>query len=136
MTPFQEIYNRFLTKISDPVLLDMFEDEMEDQLRDYLITSVVKFPQCKKGKSINLTDNHFEEKLTMEEIEIYATFMVAEWIQPMINNIQSLKPLMVTRDYQSYSQANHLDKMVKLRDTAEAQAKRMMVTYTYYGGDK
>ena len=134
MTPFSKVYNRFLTKISDPILLDMFEDDMKDMMKDYLIAAIVKFPQCKKGKTANFDQDQFDESLSMEEIEIYASYMVSEWVKPLINNIQSLKPLMVTRDYQSYSQANHLDKMINLKNDSEADANRMMVRYTYYGG--
>jgi len=143
MTPFSVIYDRFMGKISDPDLLSMFEDDMSTLLENYLIVAIVQFRQCKKGQDIDFMEKRFNESLSIEEIEIYASYMVVEWLSPMINNIQSLKPLMVTRDYQSYSQANHLSKMVDLRRDAEAKANRLMVQYSYYtngnsyfGGDK
>lgn len=143
MTPFSVIYDRFMGKISDPDILSMFEDDMSQLLENYLISAIVQFRQCKKNKDIDFMEKQFNESLTIEEIEIYASYMIVEWLNPMINNIQSLKPLMVTRDYQSYSQANHLEKMIKLRQDAKADANKMMVQYTYYtnqsdyfGGDK
>ena len=135
MTPFSVIYDRFMGKISDPDLLNMLQEDIDKLLENYLIAAIIQFRQCKKSLEVDYVEKQFNGKLTMEEIEIYANYMVVEWITPMINNIQSLKPLMVTRDYQSYSQANHLDKMVSLRRDAEAKANKMMVQYTYYSKD-
>ncbi|OME41506.1 hypothetical protein BSK58_14900 [Paenibacillus odorifer] len=76
----------------------------------------------------------FSSELTQEEIEIIALLMTVEWIRPRINNIELLKQSLNTKDWNFYSQANHLKELRTLKEETENEIDRLIVSYSYSNG--
>jgi signal recognition particle GTPase len=131
-TPYVNIYNSFLDKVSDPYLADMTDDELSTQLLKFLNNSIPKFKKCKR----NLYDRddileEFEATLTDEDIEILANLMVIEWLRPQINNLELLKQALSSKDFNITSQANHLKELQVLRKDAQSEISKLLVDYSY-----
>lgn len=134
-TPYSVFDNRFLNKITDDLLLTMSDEGLEKTINMYRNSAVIRFKQCNKFGTHDDESRVYEADFTNEEVEIVASYMVLEWIRQRINSIELLKQGMSTKDYSIYSQANHIDSLMKLKKDTESEANRMVVSYTYSEND-
>lgn len=130
-TPYVVVDNVFLDKITDDMLISMSEENLQKTLNTYRRSAAVKFKQSPKMRSYNTVTPEFDAVLTDEEIEILSSLMVIEWIRPRINSIELLEPTMSTKDYQAFSNANHLNSLQGLLRATIKDVDRLIVSYTY-----
>lgn len=130
MTSFQEVYNYFLAKITTYEYVNLTEDELEIELKQLLRTS---FAECVsfKDTSADYVLDEFNRDLTDLEMNIISYNMVSHYLSPKINNIELLKQSLSSKDYQMYSQANHLSKLIELRTESLRQFHYWMNRYGY-----
>ncbi len=130
-TPYSVIDSSFLNKITDDLLLTIDEEDLEQIIDMFRISASIKFKQCSKLTDRDEENRKYNSTLTDEEIEILANLMVLEWLKQRINSIEVLKQTMSTRDYNFYSQANHIESLLKLRKDTNLEVDRLIVSYTY-----
>jgi hypothetical protein len=130
-TPFSDIYDIFLGKITDYDFLAVDDLTLEDTLQRYLLSASVKFLRCSTDLSRDTTLKLFTNNLTYLEQEILASLMVVEWLSPKLNTSQLLKQTMTDKDFKIYSQANHLDELIKLRQYMQDEVDGLINVYTY-----
>ena len=122
-TPYEVVYNRFLQKISDYKLLSLPEEDVEAILYSYLVSAIAKTKQCQNDLGDRDEENKcFNPTLLDIEIEILALQMVCEWVEPQLNNVLYTK---------QFAQANQLEKLQNLRDSAAMQARKLRRDYSY-----
>ena len=124
MTPYQTIYDSFLSKILEDEWVNWEESEVEEDLRTLLEGAIpyFKFPR----KDLSRDDNGFNADLDNEEIQILATYMKCEWLNRTILTWENVKPLYEERDF---SQANLLDKFNQLLQKEEKKAQKLESIY-------
>lgn len=106
MTPFDKVYDAFLSRILEDEWQQWMLEEAKQDWRQILESAVTwfKFPRV----SLERTEEGFVEDLGAEEIQIIADFMKCEWLNRCIMTWENVKPLYEERDF---SQANLLDKL-------------------------
>ena len=119
-TPYQEIYDLFLQKINDQEFLSLPDEDIEQFCFKYLKTATTKFKKCNQD---------------LKDREILSIIMIEQWISPQIYNIMNLKQFMGDREFKYYSQANHLDKLMMLKNTLQSDSEREVTNYTYEQSD-
>lgn len=135
-TPFSTVFQRFLNKITDSQLASLPTANLESIMTDYLQSSIVRFRKCKQDiKTFDLTNQQFNVDLSLEEIEILSLWMVYEYHNQNIMRIELLKQSLSNKDYAMYSQANHLDSLMSLRNAISSDAYKMMNFYSYDNND-
>lgn len=124
MTPYQDIYDSFLTKMLEDEWVNWEQHEVEEDLRNLLEGAIpwFKFPR----KDLARDDEGFIEDLDNEEIQILANYMKCEWLNRTILTWENVKPLYEERDF---SQANLLDKFNQLLQKEEKKAQRLESIY-------
>lgn len=139
-TPFSNIYTRTLNKINDinirQKILAGQQVQVDALLKQYLNSAIPKFFQCKT----NLTDvdnilNQFNQTLLPIEEEILSILILLEWLEPFINNILLLKPILAPSDYKSYSNANMLKELQELKQQHKRDVDNLIIQYTYFNND-
>jgi hypothetical protein len=130
-TPFSDIYDIFLGKITDYDFLAVDDLTLEETLQRYLLSASVKFVRCSTPLLRDTTVKLFTNNLTYLEQEILASLMVVEWLSPKLNTSQLLKQTMTDKDFKIYSQANHLDELIKLRQYMQDEVDGLINVYTY-----
>lgn len=140
-TAYSEIYDVFLTKITDFVLGDLLSSTptiAEDRMKAWLRASIIKFSKCKS----DLTDRDdvgatptFNITLSDYEIEILALFMCHEWAEPEIKNLLNLRQILGDAAFKLTSQANHLKEIKQFKKDILEEAQYYMVQYTYDTSD-
>lgn len=135
-TPYSDIYERALAKITDYDLAFMPDDELQLMLRGWLHSSISKFRKCASDLS-NRDDElaTFNVDLVDEEIEILALLMVCEWLEPQINSVLLTHQMFSGKEEKYYAQANQLAELKALRDGTRTEARKLMRDYTYFSGN-
>lgn len=125
-TPYQVVYDAFLAKVKEDDWSDASNIEM--MLEDWrsILESAIpffKFPRI----SLNRNDEGFIEKLGTDEVQILANLMKEEWLSRTINTWENVKVMYDERDF---SQANLLDKFIKLQETVQAKNRKLQKMYS------
>ena len=126
MTPFQTVYDAFLAKIKEDDWC--YETDIEMILCDWraILESAIpffKFPRV----SLARNDEGFIEDLGDDEIQILANLMKEEWLSRTINSWENVKVMYDERDF---SQANLLDKFIKLQENVQEKNRKLQKMYS------
>ena len=138
-TPFTQVYNRFLGKITDDMYMELTPEDTIRDLRNLLIDAIpgFEFPrQNLLDYSIDTTtENALEEtssftaELTSEEVNILALLMMINWTQRQVTSIENTRMKYSGSDFKFTSQANHLSKLLNLLSETQRQSHHMQRLY-------
>lgn len=133
-TPFEEIYDFFLSKVTDYSFASFTNTELEEEFEKYLRSACTKFFSANERLERDFTFKEFTNDLTDLEKEIIASLMVIEYLNPKIIATENMKQFLASKEYKIYSQANHLSKMIELRNGYRSEVQHLMSSYSYQGG--
>ena len=126
-TPFQAIYDSFLARISSDEWV--LPDEMYIAQRDwfeFLKMAIFRFRFPRKSLEYDAEQMAFNEELDDAEIQMLAIYMKHEWVKRCVASWEEIKMLYSNKDF---SQANHLDKSIKLSEQLELECVKSSATY-------
>ena len=126
-TPFQAIYDSFLARISSDEWV--LPDEMYIAQRDwfeFLKMAIFRFRFPRKSLEYDIDQMAFNEELDDAEIQMLAIYMKHEWVKRCVASWEEIRMLYSNKDF---SQANHLDKLIKLSDQLELECAKSAATY-------
>jgi hypothetical protein len=131
-TNFSEVYEFFLSKISDYSFIDLTQSELEDDLVIYLRSAVTKFRNCK----VNLRDKDdslkvFNVDLTDDEKDVLATLMIVEYLKPHVVTSKSYKQSMPDSDFKIYSQQSHIKGVSDLYSFMKKESNQLITDYSF-----
>ena len=153
-TTYSYIYEEFLDKITDPDLLLLAEDDQEATKRAYLEYAVKKCSMyvspnfdLSKRTVVEIVDDTvpvdngeepivevlgaFEDDLDDSVIVMLTEYMVEAWLKPYLNNADLLRLHMNTKDFNTTSPANLVEKIGVRYDEARHRARSLRNEYTY-----
>ncbi len=137
-TPFIQVYNRFLGKITDDMYMELTPEDTIRDLRNLLIDAIPGFEFPRKNLmdySIEEAENVLEDtssfkvELSSEEINILAILMMIGWTQRQITSIENTRMKYSGSDFKFTSQANHLSKLLNLLAETQRQSHHMQRLY-------
>ena len=119
-TPFSNIYNAFLAKITDDMYMELTPADTENMLQELFLGALhyFEFPR----QNIYDYDLELEEyniELTNEEINVIATYMIVEWIGQQLASVENTRMKYSGSDFKFTSQANHMQKLLQLKKDYE-----------------
>lgn len=131
-TSYTEVYDFFLSKVSEYSFLSLTVDDLEDQLAKYLRSAIVDFTNPK----IDLKDRdedfkQFNNDLNDDEKEVLATWMLYHFVRPKVVSSENYKQMMSDSDFKIYSQANQLQAVSSLMKTLKVDAEKLNTKYSY-----
>ena len=126
-TPFQAIYESFLARISSDewVLPDEMYIAQHDWF-EFLKMAIFRFRFPRKSLEYDIEQMAFNEELDDAEIQMLAIYMKHEWVKRCVASWEEIKMLYSNKDF---SQANHLDKLIKLSEQLELECVKSSATY-------
>lgn len=128
-TELEEIYGMFLSSITDYNIPLMSNNDFEEEMLVLLKKSIARF-RFKKDIAIDELMGEFTRELTDEEKNILALGMVSEWVKPKIYSVEVMKMKMNSKDYQLFSESNHIDKLRNIKKEADAEFDYYMDIYS------
>ena len=130
MTPFQQIYDRFFGKITDDMYMEWTQEDTEKDVLNILLDAIpgFEFPRFPLY-DYDVNSAQFNSDLTSEEINIFALLMLNNWLQRQITSVENTRQKYSGSDFKMTSQANHLDKLMILKQETERQAHHYQRLY-------
>ena len=128
MTPYTVIYNAFLTKILEDEWAGWEDLYVKADLKTILLSAIpyFKFPRVDLQSRDDIKEIFYDD-LNNEEIQILATYMKVEWLNRNILTWENIRPMY---DEADFSQANLLDKFIKLQEREEEKALKLEAIYS------
>lgn len=132
-TPYKDIYDRFLSKITDFDIVQLTPEEIYEVASVYLTAAIIEFSDCKQDLSdVDDDAQEFNVQLTKTEIEILANFMAIEFILSKYIRTQALlKYTLYSGDFETYSPSNLLDRANSMVKELESRNRRTIAIYSY-----
>lgn len=117
-TTFQEVYDFFLSGITDDMFMELTKEDTEAMLEEILLAALPNFEFPRKDIfDLDMYNKRFKCKLTLEEMRIIRSYMVVEWLNFQLASVENVRQKYSGSDFSFTSQATHMDKIMKMRDT-------------------
>lgn len=140
-TPYDIFEGAFLSKITEYDFLQIDPYDRNGSIDSYMKRSAAQFNKvCKYDL---LTSNDAVRELAVdipdadlvEIVDIVATGMVVQWLQPYMFKSENLENILNTADYSMYSPAELLLRVREVYQMAQRDFKNMIKDYSYDHGD-
>jgi len=127
------IFQKFMHEINDFDLTSLNEEQMLIENKLTLSKAVSLFKKCKQSLIRDDEDEEFTNDLTEEEMWILADYMRKVWLDEKINNGELLKLRLTDKDFKTFSPADLLGTMSKLKSIYDKELKLKVNDYLYDG---
>lgn len=116
VTYFSEIYESFLSKITDDMYMELSPADTQKLLQELFLSALhwFEFPR----QNIYDFDKELEQyniELSTEEINIISTYMIVEWLGQQLASVENVRMKYSGSDFKFTSQANHMSKILSLK---------------------
>ena len=127
-TPFSNIYDSFLSKITDDMYMELTQEDTYKLLEELLKSAIHKF-EFPRFDITNYEDDHFNVSLTNEEINIISTYMIVEWLGQQLASVENVRMKYSGSDFKFTSQANHMSKLLSMKKDYEREGFHLQRLY-------
>lgn len=148
ITRFSVVYNSFLSKITDDMYLELTEEDTKHLLRQLLASAIPKFEFPRQALQFGWikiehrdpeTEQVIQEQteytwaftrpLTLEEVNILATYMIVEWLGQQLASVENVRMKYSGSDFKFTSQANHMQKLLQMKKDYEREGFHLQRLY-------
>ena len=136
-TPFEDIYKSFLSKITDDMYMELDEVQTNNMLFELLENAIPFFEFPRQDMyDFDTTLQSYNIELTSEEINILATYMVVCWVGQQLATVENTRMKYSGSDFKFTSQANHMAKLISLKEQYEKEGLHLQRLYKRRKKDK
>lgn len=136
MTSYETIYNVALSKISDPQLAMLPDEDLAEILCGWMKSAIAKHRKCVSDLSDRDDELHqFNSDLTDLEIEILGILIAREWVSSQLLSVTNTLQVFSGKETNYYSQAAHLKELQLLDEKLRLEAQQLSRDYTYIDND-
>lgn len=134
---FDEIYSRFLLKITDYNILNFDEQLLRSIEAGWLRSALSKpyirrlFSSCEIDEDVEEISYELKFQTTYDEDkdfvdEVIAKGMVIEWLTPTLESVLNIQQIFTSDKTKYYSQANHLSELKDLYIKTKNDLRKMI----------
>lgn len=136
MTQYSTLYNRALAQITDPLLAQLPEEDVENMLHDWLMDAIVE-PVVGEYDFTNRNEElkQFNFDISDRDQKILAIHMVRGWLAPQIRSVTLTQQVYSGKETKYYAQANQLAEMRNLDADLQHQADLLFCRGTYLNNE-
>lgn len=136
MTQYSTLYNRALAQITDPLLAQLPEEDLENMLHDWLMDAIVEpvvgeYDFSDRDEELK----QFNFDISDRDQKIIAIHMVRGWLAPQIRSVTLTSQVFGGKEEKFYAQANQLAEMRNLDADLQHQADLLFCRGTYQNND-
>lgn len=136
MTLYSTLYNRALAQITDPLLAQLPEEDLEMMLHDWLMDAIVEpvvgeYDFSDRDEELK----QFNFDIADRDQKILSIHMVRGWLAPQIRSVTVTNQVYSGKESKFYAQANHLAEMRALDEQLRKDADLLFCRGTYLNND-
>ena len=136
MTQYSTLYEKCLSKIEDPTLAMLPEEDLENMLHGYLMSAIAKHRKCEHDLSDRDEElKQFNFDLSDLEMEILSILMIREWISQRLNSVTNVMQVFGGKEEKWFSQASHIKELREMDDHLRLEAQQLSRDYSYIDND-
>lgn len=136
MTQYSTLYEKCLSKIEDPTLAMLPEEDLENMLHGYLMSAIAKHRKCEHDLSDRDEElKQFNFDLSDLEMEIISILMTREWISQRLNSVTNVMQVFGGKEEKWFSQASHIKELREMDDRLRLEAQQLSRDYSYIDND-
>lgn len=136
MTSYEAIYVRALAQITDPLLVQIPDEDLENMLHDWLMNAIIE-PVVGEYDFADRDEDlkQFNFDISDRDQRILAIHMVRSWLAPQIASVTLTLQVYSGKETKYYAQANHLSEMRALDESLQKQADLLFGRGTYLNNE-
>lgn len=136
MTSYEALYNRALAQITDPLLAQLPEEDLENMLYDWLMNAIVE-PLVGQYNFADRDDElkQFNFDISDRDQKILSIHMVRGWLAPQIRSVILTHQVFGGKEEKFYAQANQLSELRALDADLQRQAELLFCRGTYLNNE-
>lgn len=136
MTLYSTLYNRALAQITDPILVQLPEEDLETMLHDWLMDAIVepvvgKYDFSDRDEELK----QFNFDISDRDQKILSIHMVRAWLAPQLRSVTLTQQVFSGKESKYYSQSQHITEMRALDADLQRQADLLFCRGTYLNND-
>ena len=136
MTLYSTLYNRALAQITDPLLAQLPEEDLEIMLHDWLMDAIVEpvvgeYDFSDRDEELK----QFNFDISDRDQKILSIHMVRGWLAPQIRSVTLTQQVYSGKETKYYAQANQLAEMRALDEQLRKDADLLFCRGTYLNND-
>ena len=134
MTSYSTVYSRFLNSITDFNFVDLDEDTLEEMMKDWLHSAIVK---VRTSSDLSYDDKKecFNNDLSDLDIELLSIGMRLSWLDQTLNSSELTLQFIGGKEEKYFSQANHIAELRNLRADTLREMQQLYTYSTYVNND-
>lgn len=132
-TTFQEMYDFFLSGITDDMFMEMTKTDTEQMLEEILVAAIphFEFPHWNcDGTVLDFENKRFNVKLTLDEMRIIRAYMIVEWLGFQLANVDLVRQKYSSSDFEFTSQASHMRQLQNMREQYKTEGFHLQRLYS------
>ena len=133
-TPYEKIYNRFLSRTTDFNLAEMDDYTLNEMLKSWLQSAIIK-TRTSTNLSRNDENEAFENDLTDLDVELLAMGMTLAWLDQTLNSTELTLQFLGGKEQKFYSQSQHIGELRALRADTLREMRQLHAYDTYLNND-
>lgn len=134
MTLYSTLYDRALAQITDPLLAQLPEEDLEVMLHGWLMDAIVE-PLVGEYDFSKVVEDGFDFDISERDQKILAIHMVRGWLAPQIKSVILMQQVYSGKETKFYAQANQLAEMRALDEQLRKDADLLFCRGTYLNND-
>ena len=134
MTLYSTLYDRALAQITDPLLAQLPEEDLENMLHDWLMDAIVE-PLVGEYDLSKRDKDGFEADISERDQKILSIHMARAWLAPQIRSVTLMSQVFSGKETKYYAQANQLAEMRALDEQLRKDAELLFCRGTYLNND-
>lgn len=136
MTQYSTLYNRALAQITDPLLAQLPEEDLENMLHDWLMDAIVEpvvgeYDFSDRDEELK----QFNFDISERDQKILSIHMVRSWLRPQITSVESTMQVFSGKETKFYSQKEMLAEKRALDADLQRQADLLFCRGTYQNNE-
>lgn len=136
MTSYTQLYSRALAQITDPLLAQLPDEDLDNMLHDWLMDAIVE-PVVGEYDFSDRDDElrQFNFDISERDQKILAIHMVRGWLRPQITSVESTMQVFSGKETKFFSQKEMLSEKRNLDADLQRQADLLFCRGTYFNSD-
>lgn len=134
-TPYENVYGRFLNRITDFNLAEMDDYTLDEMLKNWLHSAIVKV-RTSSDLSVRDEENEvFENDLSDLDVELLAMGMTLAWLDQTLNSTELTLQFVGGKEEKYFSQSAHISELRALRADTLREMQQLYTYATYTNND-
>lgn len=134
-TPYEKIYNRFLSRTTDFNLAELDDYTLNKMLKSWLYSAIIKTRTSSDLSARDEENEVFKIDLSDLDVELLAMGMTLAWLDQTLNSTELTLMMLGGKEEKFYSQSQQISELRNLRADTLREMQQLYTYDTYNNND-